>query len=67
LEILQCGLLNGDTPPVVVFTSSQRLDEGARAIALGASDFIVKPATWDEYFNAIRDVVERWGRRVQRK
>jgi hypothetical protein len=29
-------------------------------MALGASDYIVKPVTWDEYLDAIRGAVERW-------
>ena len=58
LEILQRHPPNGRPPPVVVFTSSR--EERARAMALGASDYIVKPMTWDEYLDAIRGAVERW-------
>jgi|SRR5579864_9547972 CheY-like chemotaxis protein len=58
LEILQRHPPNGRPPPVVVFTSSR--EERARAMALGASDYIVKPITWDEYLDAIRGAVERW-------
>jgi DNA-binding response OmpR family regulator len=57
LELLRRHPPNGG-PPVVIFTSSR--EERARAMALGASDYIVKPVTWDEYFDAIRSVVERW-------
>jgi CheY-like chemotaxis protein len=60
LELLQRHPPNGEPPPVVVFTSSHGPEERARAMALGASDYIVKPVTWDGYLDAIRGAVERW-------
>jgi DNA-binding NarL/FixJ family response regulator len=29
-------------------------------MAMGASDYIIKPMTWDDYVDAIRGAVERW-------
>ena len=46
-------------PPVVVFTGSSNPDERARAMELGASDYVVKPSGWDEYIAAIHGVIER--------
>jgi CheY-like chemotaxis protein len=60
LELLQRYPPNRHSAPVVVFTSSHVPEERARAMALGASDFVVKPVIWDEYFDAIRSAVERW-------
>jgi len=60
LELLRRHPPNGQPPPVVVFTSSYEPKERERAIALGASDYIVKPMIWDHYMDAIRGAVERW-------
>ena len=60
LELLKRHPPNGEPAPVVVFTSSDGPEERARAMALGARDYIVKPVTWDEYLDAIRGAVERW-------
>ena len=60
LEFLQRHPPNGEAPPVVVFTSSRGPEERAHAMALGASDYIVKPMTWDDYLDSIRSAVERW-------
>jgi CheY-like chemotaxis protein len=51
-------------PPVVVFTGSSNPTERERAMALGASDYVVKPDGWDEYLAAIHGVLERWVGRV---
>ena len=58
LEILRRHPPNGAPPRVVVFTSSPR--EREHAMTMGASDYIVKPDTWDEYLAVIRGAVERW-------
>jgi CheY-like chemotaxis protein len=60
LELLRRQSSNGHPSPVVVFTSSHGPEERARAMALGASDYIVKPVTWDDYLGAIQGAVERW-------
>jgi len=60
LELLKRYPPNRLSAPVVVFTSSHAPVERARAMALGASDYIVKPVTLDDYFDAIRDAVGRW-------
>jgi DNA-binding response OmpR family regulator len=59
MEILQRHPPNGG-PPVVMFTGSSNPDERARALELGASDYVVKPHRWDEYVAAIHGVIERW-------
>jgi CheY-like chemotaxis protein len=58
LEILRRHPPNGESPPVVVFTSSNDPEERKRAMGLGASDYIVKPMTWDAYLDAIRGAVD---------
>jgi CheY-like chemotaxis protein len=40
--------------PVVVFSSSKRDGDRAKCLALGGSEFITKPHTYDEFVNAIR-------------
>ncbi len=40
--------------PVVIFSSSKRETDRAKCLALGASEFIVKPASYDEFLNAVK-------------
>jgi CheY-like chemotaxis protein len=40
--------------PVVVFSSSTLEGDRAKCLALGASEFIVKPGSYDEFMNAVR-------------
>ena len=47
-------------PPVVVFTGTREPGERAQAMRLGASDFVAKPDSWDEYVAVIRSAIERW-------
>ena len=63
LDILERQRTLEGLPPVVVFTSSHRIEERQRAMALGANDYIQKPVTLDEYLDAIRGAVERWARK----
>jgi DNA-binding response OmpR family regulator len=41
--------------PVTVFTSSAQLSDRTKALALGANDFITKPANLDEFFLTIEN------------
>ena len=45
--------------PVVVFTSSSLQAERARCLALGAQDFMTKPASFDGLVEAVRSVCAR--------
>jgi hypothetical protein len=36
-------------------------------MAMGASDYIIKPMTWDDYLAAILGAVERWMPRERRE
>jgi DNA-binding response OmpR family regulator len=63
LELLERHPPSGG-PPVVVFTSSNDPEDRARAMSLGASDYIVKPMSWDDYVAVIQGAVERWVRPV---
>jgi CheY-like chemotaxis protein len=46
--------------PVVVMSSSNAEKDLARAYDAQISAYLVKPSTYDEYFNAIRAVKELW-------
>ena len=48
-------------PPIAVFTSSWNPDDGKRALALGACDFVRKPISYDAYVQSVCGIVERWG------
>ena len=49
------------TIPIVVFSSSHDEIDANRSVALGAREFVRKPVAWDEYIDAVRGIVERWG------
>lgn len=55
-------------PNVAVFalTSSDRLDLGVQAVALGGAGVLVKPLSGDELLNALSDVRTRLGERLER-
>lgn len=59
-EFLQRLRNNGD-PPVIVLTGSVDPGKRQQAIESGAQDYIIKPTELDEFLNAIRDALERWG------
>jgi CheY-like chemotaxis protein len=40
--------------PVVIFSSSKLDADRAKCLALGASEFIIKPSSYDEFLNAVR-------------
>lgn len=46
--------------PVVVLSSSSREDDIQRARALGADDYRVKPADFDDLLTLAQDVAARW-------
>ncbi|MBZ5611289.1 MAG: response regulator [Acidobacteriia bacterium] len=58
----------GDTP-VVVFSSSKSPTDAARALELGASEFVEKPVTLDAFAEALWAVIRKWtaGRHGTRK
>lgn len=45
--------------PVVVFTSSSLAVDRARALALGAVDFVTKPSNLDDFFSVVRTTCAR--------
>jgi DNA-binding response OmpR family regulator len=49
-----------DKPPVLVFTSSDRSDDRKRAFALGANDYMVKPASFEAFIRSFQDALRRW-------
>jgi CheY-like chemotaxis protein len=51
--------------PVVVLSSSSREDDINRARALGADDYRVKPADFEELLTLAQDVANRWLRANQ--
>ena len=44
----------------VVFSSSDNPEDEARALALGADAYLVKPIGWEDFRVAVRDVLTRW-------
>ena|SRR5579871_6815484 len=49
-----------NNPPVVVFTSSWNEAEKARALAMGAREYVHKPMDLDAYAGALRGMVQKW-------
>ncbi|HSP66230.1 MAG TPA: response regulator [Bryobacteraceae bacterium] len=47
-------------PPIVVFTSSLNDEDKSRALANGADDYVVKPAGFNAFIQAVQAMVERW-------
>ena len=58
-EVLEWLHTQPDKPEVVVFTSSQREDDRARCLALGAGDFIIKPVDLNDLKAVVSRVVAR--------
>ncbi len=46
--------------PVVIFSSSEREEDQARARLLGANDFIKKPSSGLSFQDVVRELKERW-------
>ena len=49
-------------PPIVVFTHSANEDDKRRALASGAKDYVVKPASFRPFLKTVQDIVLRWGK-----
>jgi chemotaxis family two-component system response regulator Rcp1 len=49
------------SPSIVVFSSSDSLDDREQALAAGAMEYVVKPSGLDDFVHAIQHMVERWG------
>jgi len=47
-------------PPIVVFTSSSNGEDRRRALENGASDYVIKPANFNAFVQAVQEIVERW-------
>ena len=50
--------------PVVVFSSSMREEDRARAFELGANEFVQKPNSPALFREIARNLYDRWGKRV---
>jgi DNA-binding response OmpR family regulator len=50
-----------DGPPVVVFTGSANPADKARALDLGARDYVIKPLGKRSFVEAIHQILDRWG------
>ena len=50
------------TVPVVVLSSSEDEDDVARAAALGANSYVVKPTRFDEFRDTVQCTVDYWTR-----
>jgi CheY-like chemotaxis protein len=46
--------------PVVVFSSSTREDDRARAKELGADEFLAKPSSGLEFGKVVEELQQRW-------
>ena len=46
--------------PVIAFSSSANAADKARALALGAREYVQKPMDLSAYENAVRGIVEKW-------
>jgi len=47
-------------PPIVVFTSSSNGEDRRLALENGASDYVIKPANFNAFVQAVQEIVERW-------
>ena len=48
-------------PPIVVFTSSTNGEDRRRALASGASDYVIKPAGFNAFMSAVQEILRKWG------
>jgi len=48
-------------PPVVVLTGSANPGDKQRSLESGAKEYIVKPSNIDEFMEAVREAIGRWG------
>jgi DNA-binding response OmpR family regulator len=47
-------------PPVVIFSASDREEDQALALALGAREFVTKPPGYAAFSQSIHGILERW-------
>jgi two-component system response regulator len=45
---------------VVVFTSSSEPADIARCYALGCNSYVIKPVTYEDYIEAVRNIAAYW-------
>lgn len=50
------------SPPIVVFTSSSNGEDRRRALANGASDYVIKPAGFNAFMSAVQGILQKWGK-----
>ena len=48
--------------PVIIFSSSGRLEDRQRAEQLGATDYLLKPTSGREFTQAVKRIMETWVR-----
>jgi DNA-binding response OmpR family regulator len=60
LDVLERYRQESEGVPVIVFTTSANPKERARALELGAKEWVIKPTNLDEYINTIRAAIVRW-------
>lgn len=49
-----------DCPPVIVFTTSNNVDDIQKCYELGANAFITKPLDINDYFDTIKGICDFW-------
>ncbi|OUJ72649.1 response regulator [Hymenobacter crusticola] len=62
LQVLEAlrGNQEADMLPIVVFTSSQELQDVEQSYQLGANSYVVKPVTYKEFSEAVQHMVNYW-------
>jgi DNA-binding response OmpR family regulator len=48
--------------PVVVFSGSENPEDRVKALAGGASDYVVKPRTFDAFIGVVQEILTRWSK-----
>ena len=51
--------------PVIVFSASVNEADQARAMELGAREYVTKPPVFNDFVAAVHGMVERWATRAQ--
>jgi CheY-like chemotaxis protein len=59
LETIKCDEHLKSTP-IIVLTSSSRSEDIERAYKLGANSFIVKPASFEDFVEAVMEIKRYW-------
>ena len=50
-----------ERPPVIVLSGSENPRDKARALELGASEYILKPIDYQDFIQVVQSAVQRWG------